>query len=190
MLADLFVDLGGAFQEGEVRRNGIVDVIGLLLAGYAKTGGHRLDGGDQDGPQQLLRSFKGLRWVRSVQKTLRQDLRADLQGMTSEPGMAIAGLLDVEVVHKPLVQRGGHVENIREPRKLSLPVIQMCLWRRPSCEQHDQTAHHRADHPQAPKNLHQIDRSEEHPSELQSLMRISYAVFCLKKKITKAHLSY
>src|SRR3546814_4414457 len=31
---------------------------------------------------------------------------------------------------------------------------------------------------------HQIDavRSEEHTSELQSLMRISYAVFCLKKK--------
>src|SRR3546814_10273424 len=29
----------------------------------------------------------------------------------------------------------------------------------------------------------QILRSEEHTSELQSLMRISYAVFCLKKKI-------
>src|SRR3546814_4546575 len=28
-------------------------------------------------------------------------------------------------------------------------------------------------------------RSEEHTSELQSLMRLSYAVFCLKKKITK-----
>src|SRR3546814_2977097 len=28
-----------------------------------------------------------------------------------------------------------------------------------------------------------IERSEEHTSELQSLMRISYAVFCLKKKI-------
>src|SRR3546814_3178720 len=28
-----------------------------------------------------------------------------------------------------------------------------------------------------------VDRSEEHTSELQSLMRISYAVFCLKKKI-------
>src|SRR3546814_2158504 len=28
------------------------------------------------------------------------------------------------------------------------------------------------------------DRSEEHTSELQSPMRISYAVFCLKKKIT------
>src|SRR3546814_2661061 len=30
-------------------------------------------------------------------------------------------------------------------------------------------------------------RSEEHTSELQSLMRISYAVFCLKKKIIKTH---
>src|SRR3546814_7255907 len=29
------------------------------------------------------------------------------------------------------------------------------------------------------------NRSEEHTSELQSLMRISYAVFCLKKKITQ-----
>src|SRR3546814_2428393 len=29
----------------------------------------------------------------------------------------------------------------------------------------------------------QLPRSEEHTSELQSLMRISYAVFCLKKKI-------
>src|SRR3546814_8162869 len=30
----------------------------------------------------------------------------------------------------------------------------------------------------------QVDRSEEHTSELQSLMRLSYAVFCLKKKKT------
>src|SRR3546814_5864965 len=30
-----------------------------------------------------------------------------------------------------------------------------------------------------------LDRSEEHTSELQSLMRISYAVFCLKKKTKK-----
>src|SRR3546814_2365036 len=30
-------------------------------------------------------------------------------------------------------------------------------------------------------------RSEEHTSELQSLMRISYAVFCLKKKKQKIH---
>src|SRR3546814_5439579 len=32
------------------------------------------------------------------------------------------------------------------------------------------------------EGINQIWRSEEHTSELQSLMRISYAVFCLKKK--------
>src|SRR3546814_4597638 len=34
---------------------------------------------------------------------------------------------------------------------------------------------------------HRCSRSEEHTSELQSLMRISYAVFCLKKKTHKQH---
>src|SRR3546814_4677733 len=32
------------------------------------------------------------------------------------------------------------------------------------------------------EQLRRVRRSEEHTSELQSLMRISYAVFCLKKK--------
>src|SRR3546814_9151240 len=32
-----------------------------------------------------------------------------------------------------------------------------------------------------------VIRSEEHTSELQSLMRISYAVFCLKKKTNQQH---
>src|SRR3546814_4967774 len=32
------------------------------------------------------------------------------------------------------------------------------------------------------RELELVGRSEEHTSELQSLMRISYAVFCLKKK--------
>src|SRR3546814_6472316 len=34
----------------------------------------------------------------------------------------------------------------------------------------------------APQFVQAVGRSEEHTSELQSLMRISYAVFCLKKK--------
>src|SRR3546814_3745235 len=38
--------------------------------------------------------------------------------------------------------------------------------------------HQQIGHP----DLSNTDRSEEHTSELQSLMRISYAVFCLKKK--------
>src|SRR3546814_8859037 len=50
--------------------------------------------------------------------------------------------------------------------------------------------HHRAllalQRRQFQSELYRVGRSEEHTSELQSLMRISYAVFCLKKKhITK-----
>src|SRR3546814_11542159 len=37
-------------------------------------------------------------------------------------------------------------------------------------------------HPQGEGGRHRRPRSEEHTSELQSLMRISYAVFCLTKK--------
>src|SRR3546814_7102813 len=40
----------------------------------------------------------------------------------------------------------------------------------------------RVDRHGAVAGLIRIGRSEEHTSELQSLMRISYAVFCLKKK--------
>src|SRR3546814_1889954 len=35
-----------------------------------------------------------------------------------------------------------------------------------------------------------VERSEEHTSELQSLMRISYAVFCLKQKKSQAKIVY
>src|SRR3546814_2651510 len=58
--------------------------------------------------------------------------------------------------------------------------------------QHDCVADHR-DQGKAADQYHDLagdrrfgrqERSEEHTSELQSLMRISYAVFCLKKKTT------
>src|SRR3546814_6566603 len=49
--------------------------------------------------------------------------------------------------------------------------------RRPLAASDPSVQHFRPDGP----NLHGA-RSEEHTSELQSLMRISYAVFCLKKK--------
>src|SRR3546814_1885807 len=43
----------------------------------------------------------------------------------------------------------------------------------------------------APSTIRRIAmRSEEHTSELQSLMRISYAVFCLKKKINHNTITY
>src|SRR3546814_9538475 len=40
--------------------------------------------------------------------------------------------------------------------------------------------------PSGTSSIVRVRRSEEHTSELQSLMRISYAVFCLKKKNTSA----
>src|SRR3546814_6396359 len=46
-------------------------------------------------------------------------------------------------------------------------------------DHHDHGHGHHHDH----DHDHAHGRSEEHTSELQSLMRISYAVFCLKKKI-------
>src|SRR3546814_9164005 len=42
--------------------------------------------------------------------------------------------------------------------------------------------------PGSPAGSGKARRSEEHTSELQSLMRTSYAVFCLKKKTTKEHI--
>src|SRR3546814_4897643 len=55
------------------------------------------------------------------------------------------------------------------------PLLQACRY--PSSE-----ALPESNHTGAPAYISCSSRSEEHTSELQSLMRISYAVFCLKKK--------
>src|SRR3546814_10634964 len=59
-------------------------------------------------------------------------------------------------------------------------------WRRPVPRRADRPHDHSGELPrhrdQPTRRRHR--RSEEHTSELQSLMRISYAVFCLKKKKT------
>src|SRR3546814_4385580 len=49
-------------------------------------------------------------------------------------------------------------------------------------EQQMVPAHHHVLGPDSQIGPEHLPRSEEHTSELQSLMRISYAVFCLKKK--------
>src|SRR3546814_8841799 len=58
-------------------------------------------------------------------------------------------------------------------------------WRQLDADQHAQAKARarelRAEYGDAAA-LPRLQRSEEHTSELQSLMRISYAVFCLKKK--------
>src|SRR3546814_4686097 len=57
---------------------------------------------------------------------------------------------------------------------------------RPSGNAPELRCYSEADTPErARKLVEEVLRSEEHTSELQSLMRISYAVFCLKKKKNK-----
>src|SRR3546814_3457805 len=53
--------------------------------------------------------------------------------------------------------------------------------RQAALEEARQHAADRMGIPQQREAVARLDRSEEHTSELQSLMRISYAVFCLKK---------
>src|SRR3546814_5661117 len=66
---------------------------------------------------------------------------------------------------------GVHLEQLR--RRQILPRFHIVD------AAHDEIARAAVDIEQ---RLARNDRSEEHTSELQSLMRISYAVFCLKKK--------
>src|SRR3546814_1062366 len=66
----------------------------------------------------------------------------------------------------------------RAPRRL-LSMMRFRLWRASSSD---------APVPMTrPLRVRFPERSEEHTSELQSLMRISYAVLCLKKKIAQDH---
>src|SRR3546814_3194288 len=55
-------------------------------------------------------------------------------------------------------------------------------WRRHALAQRTGLRGHPGEVPEPAGGLCPPGRSEEHTSELQSLMRISYAVFCLKKK--------
>src|SRR3546814_7397458 len=93
-----------------------------------------------------------------------------------------AGLLadrDVDALHARRLLVDDRVDRQRGLAGLTIADDQLALTAA--------DRHHRVDGLVA--GLHQLvdrlagdDRSEEHTSELQSLMRLSYAVFCLKKK--------
>src|SRR3546814_4457492 len=93
---------------------------------------------------------------------------------------AVARLRDQRIDEgiKPIQARGW-----RAPRCSACRVIEshcLCAWR-PSVEARSGVCLIMTNKEVfKPSNT---GRSEEHTSELQSLMRISYAVFCLKKKI-------
>src|SRR3546814_7308691 len=87
-----------------------------------------------------------------------------------------------------------HVDEL--PRKKELVLGERGAVRRDRGVESDTVetddVHIAFDDEEAPLGARGRCRSEEHTSELQSLMRISYAVFCLKKKktATDQHLSH
>src|SRR3546814_8812412 len=84
------------------------------------------------------------------------------------------------------VSNRGVRSRLRPPRWTGSPV--RCVWRRPSVRISSPWRTGTIP-PQARLAAAKIGlRSEEHTSELQSLMRISYAVFCLKKKNQQRHI--
>src|SRR3546814_1559574 len=85
------------------------------------------------------------------------------------------------VLVQPVVDRGRQFEDVREARLHALDIPLFGIAARRAGVGDD-----RIDRlgPHAGHRVVDGLRSEEHTSELQSLMRISYAVFCLKKKKT------
>ena len=103
----------------------------------------------------------------------------DFDALLALPGVGrkSANLIMGDVFHKPaivtdthcirLVNRMGLVDGIKDPKK-----VEMALWKLIPPEEGSDFCHRLVYHGR---------RSEEHTSELQSLLAISYAVFCLKK---------
>src|SRR3546814_9703521 len=100
---------------------------------------------------------------------------------------------EAEVV--PVEGRRGHMcnstQNWREIPDFCEDSLMLRSFLKPKNQQDDEgwfscrRSSYRARCASAPARW--MSRSEEHTSELQSLMRISYAVFCLKKKKTKSN---
>src|SRR3546814_8322465 len=91
--------------------------------------------------------------------------------------LAVEKVIDVHQGHSLSIRRKLPASCHKMPgmKRVMRPCSTGCLGRRLISENARSAAHC----PTRPDY-----RSEEHTSELQSLMRISYAVFCLKKKIT------
>src|SRR3546814_3477435 len=80
----------------------------------------------------------------------------------------------------PHQRRAAVVEGLGEDRQIILPPPPRALCTLARSPSSTGTARK-----SSTKLVEAGERSEEHTSELQSLMRISYAVFCLKKKNNK-----
>src|SRR3546814_10850540 len=74
-------------------------------------------------------------------------------------------------------------KHMAEPSRPAHPATAKECYSRYRYRSYVKTMAHRNNKAMSYRTIHAVlRRSEEHTSELQSLMRISYAVFCLKKK--------
>src|SRR3546814_5066317 len=95
-----------------------------------------------------------------------------------EPGMVVdVKLLDFDETEKFLL---GARENLREGDSLTVYSPESAMGAAINGRKKGETVAYNAPNGQELK-VKILDRSEEHTSELTSLMRTSYAVFCLKK---------
>src|SRR3546814_2174652 len=98
-------------------------------------------------------------------------LSSDDEGATASVA-ALAERLGFAPVNLGTLEEGGALVQAREDKSWG-PLIFQDLFK------HE---------PERPAAAAARSRSEEHTSELQSLMRISYAVFCLKQQNTTIHI--
>src|SRR3546814_1523071 len=100
-------------------------------------------------------------------------------------------IVDLGLVDASDPQREGHIVERRQMRDETEilkhhPDPPPERWKARTRHGDDVLPEQRNEPPAWPlRQIKQAKRSEEHTSELQSLMRISYAVFCLKKKKTQ-----
>src|SRR3546814_8462172 len=102
---------------------------------------------------------------------VREVLRHHVE-VAAGPGWAQPAETFLAVLYHDAVYEAGRGDN--ETRSAELAVAEIAKWLPEASVDASRVA-----------ELIELTRSEEHTSELQSLMRISYAVFCLQKKNIK-----
>src|SRR3546814_8751686 len=105
---------------------------------------------------------------------------SDLRALAGEVGVEARAVVQHADLRRGLGEGRGGNEHRRHRHQQQLPFVHFLVPPVSGAERQVLLPKHRDKHAAS-------RRSEEHTSELQSLMRISYAVFCLKK--TKTHTS-
>src|SRR3546814_9691364 len=108
--------------------------------------------------------------------------RSRAQADARAPAHALAVLVRRMLLVPQRPAKEGRIHRIFDPARLA-PLLEMIVQRRRRLFRLGIAGVAPFRHPFEQRRA----RSEEHTSELQSLMRISYAVFCLKKKKKNKH---